>query len=117
MPPSTISSQTRSAAFSPVCGRASIEFSILTASAGRSTGPSAGRPVSGQRAGGGGGGVVVGAAGLDGAGGGGAAAGESPAWHAVRAATSTAAASTGPGQRRAEGTTARSWLVEQGAQE
>src|SRR3954454_10561139 len=110
MPPSTTSSHTTSAAPSPVCGRASIEFSILTASAGRSTGPSAGRPVSGQRTGGGGGGggggaagvggVVVGAAVLDGAG---AAAGESPAWHAVRAATSTAAASTGPGQRRAEG--------------
>src|SRR3954452_7914991 len=113
MPPSTISSQTRSAAFSPVCGRASIEFSILTASAGRSTGPSAGRPVSGQRTGGGGG-VVVGAAVLDGAGGAG---GGVPAWHAVRAATSTAAVNTGPGQRRAEGTTARSWLVEQGAQE
>src|SRR3954468_12712245 len=65
MPPSTTSSHTTSAAPSPVCGRASIEFSILTASAGRSTGPCAGTPVRGQSTGGGGGGgVVVGAAAL-----------------------------------------------------
>src|SRR3954454_22758496 len=53
MPPSTTSSHTTSAAPSPVCGRASIEFSILTASAGRSTGPCAGTPVRGQSTGGG----------------------------------------------------------------
>src|SRR3954452_7471120 len=105
MPPSTTSSQTRSAAFSPVCGRASIEFSILTASAGRSTGPSAGRPVRGQRAGGGGGGgvVVVGAAVLEVPG---AAAGESSGPQAVRTASSTTAATAGHGRRLPEGTTA-----------
>src|ERR671933_2553545 len=48
MPPSTTSSHTRSAAPSPVCGRASTEFSIFTASAGRSATASAGTPVSGQ---------------------------------------------------------------------
>src|SRR3954453_8415118 len=37
-----------SAAPSPVCGRASTEFSIFTASAGRSVSASAGTPVSGQ---------------------------------------------------------------------
>src|SRR3954454_1029393 len=37
-----------SAAVSPVCGRASTEFSIFTASAGRSATVSAGTPVSGQ---------------------------------------------------------------------
>src|SRR6476646_4790483 len=56
MPPSTTSSHTMSAEFSPVCGRASREFSILTASAGRSTGAAMRTPVSGHRGGGGGGG-------------------------------------------------------------
>src|SRR3712207_3557312 len=48
MPPSTTCSHTTSAAPSPVCGRASTEFSIFTASAGRSTTASTGTPVSGQ---------------------------------------------------------------------
>src|SRR5215218_1112561 len=50
MPPSTTSSHTRSAAFSPDCGRASTEFSIFTASAGRSRSASSSpaTPVSGQ---------------------------------------------------------------------
>src|SRR3954468_19056027 len=67
MPPSTTSSQTTSASPSPVWGRASTEFSILTASAGRSAVAAsvAATPVSGQVTGGGGGGeradVVVGA--------------------------------------------------------
>src|SRR5690348_2048697 len=62
MPPSTTSSQTMSAALIPVCGRASIEFSILTASAGRFTSAVVGTPVRGQTIGGGGGVVVVGGA-------------------------------------------------------
>ena len=50
MPPSTISSQTMSAASSPVCGRAETEFSTLTDIAGRGwTSPDT--PVSGHRAG------------------------------------------------------------------
>src|SRR3712207_9555421 len=48
MPPSTTCSHTTSAAASPVCGRASTEFSIFTASAGRSATASTGTPVSGQ---------------------------------------------------------------------
>src|SRR3712207_4624951 len=48
MPPSTTCSHTMSAALRPVCGRASTEFSIFTASAGRSAIASAGTPVSGQ---------------------------------------------------------------------
>src|SRR5690348_17262774 len=47
-----------SAALSPVCGRASIEFSIFTASAGRLTSAVVCTPVSGQGVVGGGGGVV-----------------------------------------------------------
>src|ERR1700712_3443231 len=61
MPPSTTSSQTMSAEFRPVCGRASIEFSIFTARAGRLTSAVVCTPVSGQKTGGGGG-VVVAAA-------------------------------------------------------
>jgi hypothetical protein len=48
IPPSTTCSHTTSAASSPVCGRAATEFSIFTASAGRSAIASAGTPVSGQ---------------------------------------------------------------------
>src|SRR5438067_11767732 len=62
MPPSTTSSQTMSAEFRPVCGRASIEFSIFTASAGRLTSAVVCTPVSGQKTGAGGGVVVVAAA-------------------------------------------------------
>src|SRR3954451_17745067 len=56
MPPSTTSSQTRSAEWSPVCGRASREFSIFTASAGCGGTAPLSRPVSGHSTGGGGGG-------------------------------------------------------------
>src|SRR5687768_6709823 len=56
MPPSTTSSQTTSAAFSPVCGRASTEFSILTASAALGGTCPLSRPVNGHSTGGGGGG-------------------------------------------------------------
>src|SRR3954470_22549291 len=56
MPPSTTSSQTRSAELSPVCGRASREFSIFTASAGCGGTAPLSRPVSGHSTGGGGGG-------------------------------------------------------------
>src|SRR5450756_1551884 len=47
-PPSTTSSQTMSAASSPVCGRPSRGFLILIASAGRSTSFAVTTPVSGQ---------------------------------------------------------------------
>src|SRR3954454_20829639 len=56
MPPSTTSSQTRSAEGSPVCGRASREFSIFTASAGCGGTAPLSTPVSGHSTGGGGGG-------------------------------------------------------------
>jgi hypothetical protein len=48
MPPSTISSQTTSAAPRPVWGRAAAEFSILTLIAGRAATSSVGTPVSGH---------------------------------------------------------------------
>src|SRR6476469_10356671 len=60
MPPSTTSSHTMSAELRPVCGRASIEFSILTATAGRWATDVVTTPVSGQTTGGGGGGSGVG---------------------------------------------------------
>src|SRR6476659_5270239 len=62
MPPSTTSSHTRSAELRPVCGRASIEFSILTATAGRWATDVVPTPVSGQTTGGGGVGAGVGVA-------------------------------------------------------
>src|SRR5947209_5187541 len=63
MPPSTTSSHTMSAELRPVWGRASIEFSIFTATAGRWATDVVATPVSGQTTGGGAGvGVGVGAA-------------------------------------------------------
>ena len=62
IPPSTTCSQTTSAALRPVCGRASTEFSIFTASAGRWTSVVVTPPVSGHTIGSGSGvgvGVVV----------------------------------------------------------
>src|SRR3954468_6301820 len=56
MPPSTTSSHTTSAALTPVCGRASIEFSILAASAGWAGTAPLSSPVSGHSTGAGGGG-------------------------------------------------------------
>src|SRR3954451_16624634 len=56
MPPYTTSSQTRSAELSWLCGRASREFSIFTASAGCGGTAPLSRPVSGHSTGGGGGG-------------------------------------------------------------
>src|SRR4051812_7809850 len=62
IPPSTTCSQTMSAALSPVWGRASTEFSIFTARAGRLTASDTSTPVSGQTIGSGSGvgvGLVV----------------------------------------------------------
>src|SRR5688572_9039375 len=63
MPPSTTASQTTSAALRPVCGRASTEFSILTASAGRWTSVAVSTPVSGHSTGSGTGGGTGGGVG------------------------------------------------------
>src|SRR4051794_4719649 len=99
MPPSTTSSQTRSAAFSPVCGRASTEFSIFTARAGRSTSPSflLATPVSGHSTGGGGAGVAeeLGALGALAAG-----AGRAPEPHAVDAVRVRPRSRAAPTRRR-----------------
>src|SRR4051794_26516032 len=94
MPPSTTSSHTRSAASSPVCGRASTEFSIFTASAGRSATASAGTPVSGQA----GGAAVSGP--RNGSAGKGCPAACQPTTPATASSTSRAARSTGLDLRR-----------------
>ena len=96
MPPSTTCSHTTSAAPTPVCGRASTEFSIFTASAGWAGTVPLSRPVSGQYTGGGGGGV-------DDAGGvtvAATAASELPAQEAVPV-SATPASSAAPIRRRA----------------
>src|SRR3954451_22769847 len=99
MPPSTTSSQTRSAEGSPVCGRASSEFSIFTASAGCGGTAPLSTPVSGHSTGGGGGGGggategVVTAGGSAGGGGGGGGATEVVVTAGVSAAAGVASSS------------------------